>query len=246
MLNLEELTLFLPVLRTKLTYIDGDQLDDEVLKYMPRLNKFIFRIYTQVSTEFNRSRKIDLQSNEDIRNSFIKRGIQSFDVCSDDKLINYRGNCRVSSLPYQFNDFLFLSNCFQGGRFDKVRLLIMDDDRPFEHKLFKIISQDFPFLQTLTIFNKKPQKKEQHYSSTVITFNHLFELNLINAHSNYVIQFLSDQNTCLPSLTNLTIQYEALETATNYFTNDAARLNCAKIKSLVTYKLFAGTQTYRI
>jgi hypothetical protein len=102
---------------------------------MPRLNKFIFSIHTEVSTEFN-GRKIDLQSNEDIRNSFIKRDIQSFDVCSDDKLINNRGSCHVYSLPYQFDDFLFMGNCFHGGRFDKVRLLSMYDEHPFENKLF--------------------------------------------------------------------------------------------------------------
>ncbi len=83
MLNLEELTLFLSVIRTKSTYIDGNQLDDQVLKYMPRLNKLIFN-----------------QMN-DIR----KRGIQSIDVCSDNKFINNRANCHVYSLPYQFNDF---------------------------------------------------------------------------------------------------------------------------------------------
>jgi hypothetical protein len=160
MLNLEELTLFLAIVRTKLNYIDGDQLDDEVLNYMPRLNKFIFSIHTHVSTEYNQ-RKIDLQSNEDIRNSFIKRGIQSFDICSDDKHINNIGNCHVYSLPYQFNDFLFLANCFQGGRFDKVRLLLMEDVRPFEDELFKIICQDFLFLQTLIIFNDKPQKRNK-------------------------------------------------------------------------------------
>ncbi len=132
------------LVRTKSTYIDGNQLDDEMLKYMPRLNKFIFSINTEVSTEFN-GRKIDLQSNEDIRNSFIKRDIrnsfikrdiQSFDVCSDDKLINNRGSCHVYSLPYQFDDFLFMGNCFHGGRFDKVRLLSMYDEHPFENKLF--------------------------------------------------------------------------------------------------------------
>ncbi len=45
------------MIRTKSTYIDGNQLDDQVLKYMPRLNKLIFN-----------------QMN-DIR----KRGIQSID-----------------------------------------------------------------------------------------------------------------------------------------------------------------------
>ncbi|CAF2728305.1 unnamed protein product [Rotaria sp. Silwood2] len=141
MLNLEELTLFLSVTRTKSSYIDGNQLYNEVLNYMPQLNKFIFNIHTHIMTDYSK-KKIDLPSNSDIRNSFIKRGIQSIDTCSDDKLINNRGNCHVYSLPYQFNEFLFMGSCFKGGRFEKVRLLLMHDNRPFEHKLFKIISQD--------------------------------------------------------------------------------------------------------
>jgi hypothetical protein len=77
----------------------------------------------------------------------------------------------------------------------------MKDIRPFEYKLFKIISQDFPFLRTLIIDNDKAQKNKQHHSSTLIAFDHLFELNLIDAHPDYFIQFLSDKNTRLPCLT---------------------------------------------
>ncbi|CAF2919463.1 unnamed protein product [Rotaria sp. Silwood2] len=241
MLNLEELTLFLSVLRPICTYIDGNQLYDEVLNYMPRLNKFIFSIHTYI---INYDIGIDRPSNDDIRNSFIKRGIQLFDTCFDDKFMNNRGNCHVYSLPYQFNDFLFMGSCFQGGRFDKVRLLSMKDVRPFEHKLFQIISQDFPFLQQLIIRNDIPQKNEQYHSSTLITFNRLLTLDIFNVHNDYVIQFLSDKITRLPCLTNLIIDYETLTNVTNYFTNDTTRLNCAKIKSLVTFELFVPPQNF--
>ncbi|CAF1453800.1 unnamed protein product [Adineta steineri] len=243
MLNLEELTLFISVIRTRSAYIDGNQLYDKVLNYMPRLNKFIFSIHTQVSNEYSK-KQIDLPSNDDVRNSCTKRGIQSIDVFADDKLIENTGNCHVYSLPYQFNDFLFMNSSFQGGRFDKVRLLSMDDIRPFEHELFQIISQDFPFLRKLFILNDIPQKNKQYHLSTLITFNHLFELDIYCVHNDYVIQFLSDKYTRLPCLTNLIVKYEKLLTVTNNFTNDAARLNCSKIKSLVTYRLFAGSQDY--
>ncbi|CAF3046244.1 unnamed protein product [Rotaria sp. Silwood2] len=46
MLNLEELTLFISVIRTESTYINGKQLYDEVLIHMPRLNKFTFIIHS--------------------------------------------------------------------------------------------------------------------------------------------------------------------------------------------------------
>jgi hypothetical protein len=97
MLNLEELTLFLSVRRAKSSYIDGNQFYDEILNYMPRLNKFIFSIHTEI---MNYDIGINLSSNDDIRNSFIKRGFQSIDTCADDKLIGYRGGCHVYSLPY--------------------------------------------------------------------------------------------------------------------------------------------------
>ncbi|CAF4624052.1 unnamed protein product [Rotaria sp. Silwood1] len=42
MLNLEELTLFLSIIRNESTYIDGTQLYNDFLINIPRLNKFIF------------------------------------------------------------------------------------------------------------------------------------------------------------------------------------------------------------
>ena len=89
MLNLEELTLYVSVIRTELTYIDGDQLYEEGLNYMPRPNKYIFSIPTNI---INKRIGIDLPSNDDIRNSFIKRRFQLIDTCADDMLTNNRGN----------------------------------------------------------------------------------------------------------------------------------------------------------
>ncbi|CAF4894152.1 unnamed protein product [Rotaria socialis] len=48
MLNLEELTLFLSIIRNESTYIDGTQLHNDFLINMPRLNKFIFSIHTYI------------------------------------------------------------------------------------------------------------------------------------------------------------------------------------------------------
>jgi hypothetical protein len=46
--------------------------------------------------------------------------------------------------------------------FHKVRQLKMIDEIPFEHKLFKLISQDFPFLEFLYTSNDRSQKDKQH------------------------------------------------------------------------------------
>ncbi len=48
MSNIEELTLFLPVLRNESTYIIDTQLYNDFLVDMPRLNKFTFNIHTQI------------------------------------------------------------------------------------------------------------------------------------------------------------------------------------------------------
>ncbi|CAF3215420.1 unnamed protein product, partial [Rotaria sp. Silwood2] len=48
MINLEELILDLSIIRSNKNYIDGIQLYDDILIYMPRLNKFTFNIYTNV------------------------------------------------------------------------------------------------------------------------------------------------------------------------------------------------------
>jgi len=166
MLNLEELTLFLGVVRNKLSYIDGTRLYNDFLVHMPRLNKFTFSINTLVHAN---DITINLPSNDDIQNSFIKIGYQHIDSYADVKLMKSRPRCHVYSLPYQFDTFFGLNNSFQDGRFDKVRWLIMIDTHPFEHEFSKIISQDFLFLRRLCVTNSGPQKNKQH-SSTLITF----------------------------------------------------------------------------
>ncbi|CAF1364261.1 unnamed protein product [Rotaria sordida] len=119
MLNLEELTLFLSVIRNNLPYIDGTHLYNDFLVYMSRLNKFTFSIYSLVHDNYD---KIDLPSHDDIQNSFIKIGHQHIGSYVDVKLMTTRSRCHVYSLPYHFNNFFGLSNSYQGGdKFDKVR-----------------------------------------------------------------------------------------------------------------------------
>ncbi|CAF1301761.1 unnamed protein product [Rotaria sordida] len=66
MINLEELILFLSIIRFNSTFIDGIQLYDQFLIYMPRLNKFTFSIITVVVNN-----NIHLSSHKDIQHSFI-------------------------------------------------------------------------------------------------------------------------------------------------------------------------------
>ncbi|CAF2520460.1 unnamed protein product [Rotaria sp. Silwood2] len=240
MLNLEELTLFLNVMRWNSTYIDGTHLYNDIFVHMPRLNKFNFSIYTML---MNDDIRIDLPSNEDIQRIFIENGNRHVGSFVDTLPQNGGGYCHIFSLPYQFNIFLNLNNSFQGGIFNKVRSLTMSDTDPFEHEFFEKVYQAFPFLRDLSLQNSKPQKNKQH-SSTFITFAHLNELDIRDAHVDYAEQFLFDKNTRLPNLLSLNIEYKTLVIITNNFTNDSARLNCSRIKHLFKNELFARPKNF--
>jgi hypothetical protein len=226
MINLKELTLFLSVFTSYCTYIDGIQLDNQILIYMPQLNKFTFSINTGAIGEDN---EIDLRSNEDIQRTFIGKRYGQVGSYVHIRQEHNVGMSHIYSLPYQFEYFLHLNNSFQGDMFDTVQCLTMTDGRPFEHNLFKLISQCFPLLKKLNVVNYQPQKNKEH-SSILIIFFHLILLNLDEAHVDYADQLLRDKNTHLPALLDLYIEYESLVMITNNFTNDAIFRNCAKIK----------------
>ena len=76
MSNIEELILFILVQRNGWTYIVGTQLYNDFLVYMPQLKKFTFSIHTQI---INNDTDIDLSSNKNILNSFIKIGYRQVD-----------------------------------------------------------------------------------------------------------------------------------------------------------------------
>jgi len=242
MINLEELKLHLLVKRRDSTYIDGIQLYNHILIYTPRVNKFTFSIKTHV---VNKNIRIDLSSNEDIQRSFIGREYGQVGSYSyvNAELMKTEGICYIYSLPYEFEYFLGLDVSFPGGMFDKVRYLKMKDNRPFEHQLFKLVSQDFPVLEFLYIYNMQPQKDKQH-SSTLITFPHLKFIQLQAAHADYAEQFLFEKNSHLPRLINLCIGYTSLAIITNNFTNDTTRFNFGKLEILNTPKPFVRPENF--
>lgn len=118
MINLEELILNLSIHRGSGNYID------DILIYMSQLNKFSFRIDTHVSFEH---RTIVLSSEEDIQKSFIGREYKKFGLHVETLLTDDETQCRIHSLPYQFNCFIYLNHSYQGGIFNNVRCLWMID-----------------------------------------------------------------------------------------------------------------------
>ena len=232
MINLEELSLFLLALRINETYIDGSQLHDDILIYKPELKKFIFSINTAVIMEGN---QIQLQSDEDIQNSFIERRYEQVGSYAFHHRMDNVAHCHVYSLPYQFEHFFNLNNSFhfQHGICDKVRRLTMNDRRPFEHEFFKLTACYFPSLEVLIIYNYQPQQEEIR-SSTPIVFPRLILLDLLTTHEGYAEQFLLAKNTRLPCLLDLHITVEALTLLTINFKTDPAHLNCTQIRKLLT------------
>jgi hypothetical protein len=239
MINLEELKLYLRIRRLDSTYIDGVQLYDQILIYMPRLNKFIFSIDTKINNE---NIIFELQLNEDIQRSFIGRGYQQVASYVYTESVNTEGRCHIYSLPYEF-EYFNVDNSFQGGMFDKVRYLTMDDTIPFEHKFFQLISQHFPFLECLSILNSDPQEDKQH-SPTLISFPRLTLLDLKWADVDYAEQFLLKKNAHLPRLLNLCIKYESLAKITNNFTDDTTHFNFNKLKNLDLCGPFARPENF--
>lgn len=241
MINLEQLILFLSVLKDRSTYVNGIQLHDDILIYMPLLNKCTFNIDTVVSCE-NQSVS-SLPSNEDIQRSFIGRRYEQVGSYIQTDSRKGESRCHIYSLPYQFKTFFCRNNSFHGGMFHHVRSLAVIDFRPFERNFFKVISQSFPVLEKLYIRNYEPQIDKQQ-STTFIMFSHLILLDLSLAHLDYVEQFLIDKNCHLPCLLNLDIKYESLATVTYNFTNDATRNTCAKLTHLKIVEPFIRPENF--
>jgi hypothetical protein len=242
MANLEELTLFLSILRFNSTFLDGKQLSNHFLSSMTRLQKFSFCIHTQLK---NKETEIHLPSSNDLRKSFFQIGYENIDAFGDTNCINHRADSHIYSVPYQFKQLYFITSAFPGGKFDQVRMLSMFDRRPFEHRLFQIIARDLPFLRWLLVANRERQQMKDH-SGERITFSHLSELILGYSHSDYAKEFLVNENILLPRLTSLAITYQTLEMVTNSFTHHQARHICNRITNLFIPEPFVRPSNFHL
>ncbi|CAF1054936.1 unnamed protein product [Adineta ricciae] len=237
MIGLEKLVLYLAVLRPKgLPFITEDELYDDFLASMPLLKKFDFSIHTFLSQQF-------IPTN--IQNDSIRIGYKQSDSYVDENFVINEFAYHFYSLPYYFQAFHHLNNSFQcqGYTFDQVRLLTMSDQKPYEKEFFRKVSQYFPFLNHLVIFNTKAPKGEEN-TSTPITFTHLTELNLCRSHPDYAKQFLLKDTTALPCLKKLHVEYDSLALLTNYFTLDVENLNCTHLSKIKMQKAFVRSEKF--
>ena len=246
MTNLEELNLCLFVIRQDSTYIDGNDFYEQFLIYMKKLKKFTFNICTEAQNYCDS--QIQLPSIEDIQFSFIRKGfsevISSIHKCLENDSIREISMCHIYSLPFQFEYFFHLDNCFQGGTFDKVRYLKMEDKISFEYEFFKIISRDFPFLQYLYLNNLESQENKQ-YSSVLLTFPYLTYLDIYCGHIDYVELFLLKTNTNLPRLSYLCIKSISIMEITNGLTKDVKDFNFSLLTNLdVREEMFIHSRNF--
>ncbi|CAF1244301.1 unnamed protein product [Rotaria sp. Silwood1] len=233
MLNLEELDLYLQIIRFDKGFIDGNNMKKNIINRMPRLNKFIFNIRSII---LSLQKQINLPSNEDIQQTFKdfqeNQIISSVDYFSEEG----EGQCHVYSYPYTMQHYHGITNNFSGGLFEYVYDVSLFDERPFQHEFFLRISQSFPFMRSLSLTNNKPQNdklchrlNDNDHNLSVIKYLHLNELILHTAHDDYIEQFLVDTKTYLQNDIYLSIKYESLQRVTRNFSRNTTRINCAKL-----------------
>ena len=209
---------------------------------MPKLNKFTYNI----CSIFHLTNPTYLPSSEYIKSTLKNLGgnkiISSVDYFPNSKF----GQCHIYSYPYTMRCYNTITNNFPGGLFEYVQKISLFDEHPFEHEFFMRISQAFPFLKKLVLANKTQQKRCHHEESNnenenlpIIQFLHLNKLDLTKVHNDYVVQFLMDTKTCLPTDLHLNIDVDIIKRMMkNEFKRDAIQVNCAKVKYLHIY--YAG------
>ncbi|CAF1445988.1 unnamed protein product [Rotaria sordida] len=241
MINLEKLALYF-VADCDEMFIDGNNLQKNIISHMSRLNHFIFNIQSMVTYD-----KLNyFPSNEDIHHTFTNFKDNQVISCVDYFPKSKYGQCHIYSCPYTLTDYENITNNFPGGLLNTVQEIDLFDERPFEHEFFIKICQSFPFLKELTIINSEQQKsnnENQIYS--IINYTHLTKLHLLHVHDDYAEQFLLDTKTYLHNYIQLSIHYDQLQRVTQNFTRNTTRYNSSKVKQLYLYDLEQLPEQYK-
>jgi hypothetical protein len=225
MINLKELILHIAIDAHR-NFIDGNNISNEILIHMPRLERINFYIQTDI----RRNNLISHLSKDDIQRSFSKIIFKEADC-----IINYRYSmvtCHVFSLPFMFKQLRYIGNIFPAIIFHHVKILSVVDEIPFKHEFFIRLAWSFPLLEQLRIINLRSQSSLSNDSNIIIKYSHLIHLNILDVHTDYIEEFLNSTKICLPYLTELTVDYNQLKIVTENFTKDETRFNCKNVKKL--------------
>ncbi len=244
MSNLEELRLNI-INEKRTSFVDGTQINEKILVHMPRLYKFTFYI----STETKLNHIVHHLSNDDIQRTFTNIGYQQvrcFLNRTTDGVI-----CHAFSLPFAFDYLEYIGNTFPSMVFSHVIELAVHDILPFKHEFFMRIARFFPLLKIMRVLNFRSQLQISHELNSndsqlhsIVEYPHLISLSLWNSHIDYIEQFLNQTKTYLPRLTELTVNYDQLTIVTENFTRDTTRLNCVKVKQLITRKTIVHSKDF--
>jgi hypothetical protein len=216
-------------------FISGIDLHNEVLIHMPQLHKFS---YYMASENVIADPSIRI-SNSDIEQTFtnVKHGQMGCMVDYFDPTIMI---CRVFSLPFKFPHLERIANNIPNIIFNSVTHLTLWDTNPFKHEFFIRLQRAFPFVKNLSIYNIKPpfwRFGEHHLRDkdwcSIVEYPHLRYLDVSDAATDYVENFLDERKTHLPRLIHLKIDYDSLKEVTKTFTRDARQCNCSQIKRLI-------------
>ncbi|CAF0810250.1 unnamed protein product [Rotaria sordida] len=229
--NVEYLTLLLAIDGTTSrlnNFVNGFDLEKDILSYMRHLHQFNFHI----RTIFENATHVEIDT---IRQSFMKYQQESVD-CAVDFFNNNYGQCQIYSLPFIGNRLDFISNRFPLFNMTKTfsmvtMLLLFDDVKSFENLFFARIARDLSHLKTLELFNELEQQEKTKVTTNNIDFTHLSTLILFDIHMDYAEQFLYRSH--LPSLIELAI-HEDILLAIITQDQQQARNNCSKVEHLVT------------
>ncbi|CAF4241865.1 unnamed protein product [Rotaria sp. Silwood2] len=235
MTNLEKLALYIAV--EQRTFIDGNNLKNNIINHLPKLNKFIFNIRSFI----HNCDSSDLLTSEEIQHTLTDLGDSQIIYYFDYFFTERRAQCHFYSYPYTLKYYHNITNSFSGGLFKCVREVSLFDDRPFEHEFFVRIAQAFPLLKKLSMINLTPQnqkaKNNNEYLS-IIEYPHLIELDFLDVSDDYLEQFLVNTKTFLIDNICIYAYYESLKRVTNNFRRAATRFNSAKVNSLRIYGQF--------
>jgi hypothetical protein len=226
--NVEQLTLLLGIGVGTVGpdhFIDGNDLEKDIIPYMPHLHQFKFHIRSILKD----APYIEVDA---LRRSFVKQK-QSID-CVLDYFNNHYGQCHIFSLPFVGTRLDFISNRFTlfniNNAFSNVTILLLFDDvKPFESMFFKRVARALPHLGTLEVFNQLEQQEKTTTVTNDLELTHLTTLILQDIHVDYAEELLC--RTRLPRLVELVIRYEPLLTITTQ-DQQQTRVNCSKVEIL--------------
>jgi hypothetical protein len=207
-------------------FIDGLDLQRDIISFMPNLFQFDFHIRSLLKNADH----IELDK---IRQSFIQYE-QPIDFTID-YFNNQYSQCQIYSLPFIGTRLDFISNRFPlfnvDNRFSNVTMLILYDDiQPFEHVYFQRVARVLPRLKVLEVLNFVQQQEKNQANNNLIEFRHLSTLILHDIHADYVEQLLC--RTYLPCLIELVIRNDLLSTIINQ-NQQQVKDNCSKVETLI-------------